>query len=602
MIRRALLELPNLRSLADHAAFHDRVYPTNACAAPALHDTVMDAPLGSMVDGAWHDWAYTRRATRSIFHVFQHAKYATRVYGAFGLDARLDPHAHMHVRPNEFGQSLQAYGIDVCDAQDAAFTCQLGLAHDRDIFDRASKHLADPARPNQLTMINLLGCQDAHKCSFRDVDPARVSIPVMDFDNSDAYDERMFAETVTVDDPRAVGSAAARIEPLRRSAELKDWLQGAEGNSSKLTLVRTVTGLHRFCWKCLQQLDAGLGDVVDALRRAGRLEEAIIYVYSDHAIGLYEHGELCEAPWDACLRTFMLRRVPRRPKSTHTAPLSLANFATMLFDDCNISAEWHMNPAPLDACVTVGIALSWLARAHVNPVMSVFDLRTFFVRTIVHQNARLYAIIQWFSLQDLIDAAGDDDFADPESKAKSMHARSSWPNPVFQTSLDDLRRRCALQIYDLQSDPDERWNLADDERWIGATLAARLTGEVKEAIAHHKLDTLVLQIPANVHVLSPEHVTFCSVQLHARIRARVRKKASPPQRRLVHASTQTEEAPRPASPAGSATSIPLSNDDEASGTASSSVKSSKSGRVSRANIASTARGNIRARELARRPG
>lgn len=455
-------------------------------------------------------------------------------------------------------------------------------------------------------MINLLGCQDAHKCTFRDIDLACASIPVMDFENKDAYDERMFAETVTVDDPRITGSAAARIEPLRRSAQLKDWLQGAEGCSSKTAIVRTVTGLHRFCWKCLQQLDVGLGLLVDALRRAGRLEEAIVYVYSDHAIGLYEHGELCEAPWDACLRTFLIRRVPGRPKSTHTTPLSLANFATMLFEDCNISADWHMNPAPSNACVTIGIALSWLARAHVDPVMSVFDLRTFFVRTIVHYNARYYAIIQWFSLQDLIDAAGDDNFADPDTKAKAMHARQNWPNPVFCAPFDELRKRCALQMYDLQSDPDERWNLADDEHWIGATLATRLGEEVKRASTHHKLDTLTLHIPANVHVLSPEHVTFCSVQLHARIRARVHKKASPPQRRLVNAMTQTEEAQGPASPVGSTVSIasiPSSNDEASSGMSSSSgTKPGKTGRASRANIASTTRGNIRAREFARRPG
>ena len=624
MIRRAVLELPNLKSLTEHASFHDRVYPTNACAGPALHDTIMDAPLGSMVDGVWHEWAYTRRATRSLFHVFQRAQYATRVYGAFGLDARLDPHAHMHVRPSDFDHSLESYGVDVCDAQDAAFTCQLGIAHDRDTFDRVAAHLADGSRGNQLTMVNLLGCQDAHKCSFRDIDPETVAIPVMNFETKDAYDERMFAETVTVDDPRSDESASARIDPLRRSAQLKDWLQGANGDCSRAALVRTITGLHRFCWKCLQQLDEGVGLVVEALRRANRLENAIIYVYSDHAISLYEHGELCEAPWDACLRSFLIRRVPRSPRSSQTAPLSLANFATMLLDDCGIVADWHMAPALPNACVTVGIALSWLARASMDPIVSVFNLRTFFVRTAIYHHDRLYSVVQWFGLQDLIDAAGADDFADPESKAKSMHKRSQWPNPVSDASFDELRRKRALQIYDLHADPEERWNLAEDQRWVGSGLASQLEGVIQQAMAHHKLQSFTLVIPPDVHRLSPEHVTFCSVQLHNRIRARVRKTISPPRRRVVHTSTQTsphkstmmhlesgaavELSAAPPSLAPSlAPSMGSSQSDDGSSVASSQpvnvARPSKGVRSSRSALAAGhTRGAIRAREMAKRPG
>ena len=48
-----------------------------------------------------------------------------------------------------------------------------------------------------------------------------------------------------------------------------------------------------------RRIDAGLQAIFDALERHDRLADAVIYLYSDHPLSLYEQGEMCEAPWEA---------------------------------------------------------------------------------------------------------------------------------------------------------------------------------------------------------------------------------------------------------------------------------------------------------------
>ena len=541
MIQRSLRELSAFSKLDATSEVHERVYPTNACAGPALHDSIMDAPLGTMTDSVWHPWARARSASRSIFHVFQQHGFRTRVFGAFGLDARLDPHSHMHVDPALLSRSLEAYGVHECDMQDAAFTCQLAFAHDREVLDRVVSYMQDETRPRDtMTLVNLLGCQDAHKCTFHDVDPAKVAIPVMHFER-DAYDERLFSSNVVDDDPRRVDSASRKIEALRRAAQLKDWIRGVSSTDlAREDLVRTVTGLHRFCWKCIEQLDAALERILMALQQTDRLHDAVIYLYSDHAVSLYEHGELCEAPWESCTRSFLLRRAPSVHRRHSSHPLSLAALPTMLLQDCGLHADWHVTPNPGGVCLTLGIALSWLARAAVQPSTSAYDLRTFFVRGIVTHHARVYGVIMWFSLRDMASATGlVDDGLDDISRARLYQRSSRWVNPLPNASFAILAARGALQVYDHCLDPCELDNMALHRDWCDSPCALGLKGLINSALQHHGWQTFSLRIPENVHDLGPDRVTFCSVQLHHRVRERIQDRTSR-QQRVCHAATQTE--------------------------------------------------------------
>lgn len=171
--------------------------------------------------------------------------------------------------------------------------------------------------------------------------------------------------------------------PLKSSimrVGLKDWIRGTgESCCERKEVVRVVTGLHRFCWKCLQQIDEGLQKILDALHARRKLKDAIIYLYTDHRISLYEHGELCEAPWEACLRSFMLRKTRMTTDAARSSvPLSLACLPTMLIEDAGIFADWHHRPTSRSCCVTLGLAYSWLVRARIEPPVDIMSLRTFF--------------------------------------------------------------------------------------------------------------------------------------------------------------------------------------------------------------------------------
>ena len=539
MVDKALHELRGFARLARVSEVNDRVYPTNACAGPTLHDTIMDAPMGTMADSVWHPWAFCRHASRTLFHVFKQANYNTRLFGAFGLDVRLDPHTHMHFHPSNLHAALQSYGIDVCDAQDAAFTCQLGFAHDKDVMRRVVEYLRRPSDANRFTVVNLLGCQDAHKCAFHDVDPEKVAIPVMNLDasNHDAstvYDERCFATNVVDDDVRKTGSQASGIEALRRSALLKDWIRGCEGSCDRQELVRVVNGLHQFCWKCLQEIDRGLCEVLDALEKTNRFDEAVVFLYSDHPISLYEHGELCEAPWEACLRSFVIRKCRRSATASRSsAPFSIARLPAIILHDAGIFADWHISPKSSNCCVTLGLACSWLVRARMQPPMEVTDIRTFFIRVLVSYNHRPYAFTFWFGLNDL--------FTD-ENRPPMDHV---WANPVLDGSLTDFANRNALQVYEHTSDPYETKNLADMRPWLLGDSATHMKEMINDELVALNLRELRFKIPEKVLSLSVNHVSFCSVQLHHRIRDRMRALShnplATPQLQMRHAHTQTDD-------------------------------------------------------------
>lgn len=521
MVKRSLCELPGFARLAKISHTNDRVYPTNVCAGPSLHDIFMDAPLGTMSDSVWHAWAFVQHATRSIFHVFKQHGYRTRLFGCFGLDRRLDPSTHMHTDAHALNQTLSMYGIDEYDSQDPAFTCQVGSAHDSDALQRVAAHLEKhEATPNMMTVVNLLGCQDAHRCLFSSLDPSQRHGAL-------EYDERQFSKNVLSDSPRDEGGQV--IEALRRAALTHDWIRGVTDKPTREETIRSVTGMHEVCWKCLQRLSQGVGDILDILERQNRLHDATIYLFSDHPMSLYEHGQICETPWEACLRSFLLRKTPASTASSCSTPMSFAQLPELLFRDAAIAAQPPWRTVSLqDCCVTLGLACSWLGRASVAPAMNPSDLRTFFLRTILEHNDRPYAFTFWFSLSELTRAA--------------TLMPNEWENPVLKFDLDAFAEKAALQAFEHVSDPHELSNLALSEAWVRGDLAKELKAQIDRGLREVGLQNIRLKIPPCANTLTIDHINLCTVQLHHRV---FRRLAQPAPRQLPTASrtstaTQTE--------------------------------------------------------------
>ena len=178
MISKAFQQLPTLNDLMKRSEFNTRAYPSNSSMGPSLHDIIMDAPLGSMTDSVWHEWSHVRKSSRSLFNIFKQHGYTTNMFGAFGLDRKLDPHSNMHDYPGDSTQRLSYFGVDSFETQDTAFTTQLACLHDRDVVSRVVDFYQDRnhSTPN-ITMVNLLGCHDIHKFCFDETQKDTVSVP-----------------------------------------------------------------------------------------------------------------------------------------------------------------------------------------------------------------------------------------------------------------------------------------------------------------------------------------------------------------------------------------------------------------------------------------
>lgn len=538
MMKKAFKQLPNFAYLAENSDMYTRAYPSNAAAGPALHDIIMDAPLGSMTDSIWHDWCHVRKPTRSIFNVFKQNGYTTNLFGAFGLDRKLDPHVTMYNYPGDAQKSLEMFGIDQFETQDAAFTCQLAFAHDKDVMKRVCSFFESLDTLN-FTMINLLGAQDIHKCNFDQVDGDEVAVPVVDSDDIEMWskngfladlkvqdiDSRQYAENVLKDNPRHDNTTSSKIQGLQRATMLYDWLRGKsnERDKSNEQILHNVSELHRFAWKCLLKLDEGIGNMILALKKQNLLNKTIIYMTCDHPISLFEHGEICEAPWDACLRSFLVVRHPDQVRGREfDQAISLAHLSRRIMEDCNIYADWHVT-VPASCVMTLGLCSSWLCRAFLLPRINVFSFKTFFMRFVVNRFGRLYSVIVWFSIVDLFESTGTQYMNMSDDEMADLCVRQTeWVNPIVGKDISDLN---CIQVYDLTVDSSELYNIATPE-WIRSKAANSIKNDIDYAINEYTGNILKITFPKNVHEMTPDRITFCSVQLHHKVKDRIKNEKS----------------------------------------------------------------------------
>ena len=541
---------------ARNALVYTRAYATSGCAPAALHDVLMDAPLGSMTDAPWHPWAKVRHPARSLFHLLQQHKYRTWAFGAFGLDPSLDPHRNPRAYPVNTRKALQSLGIDEFDAEDAAFTCREAGAHDACVIERAARAIRGwKADERHACVLSLLACQDVHKCAWHDDAAHEARVPAVEPKEwmppgLERADEASVAESVFRDDPRAPGYAGP--EGLRRLAMLHDFLKGdAHELPGRERLVRRVAGLHKFAWATLQRLDAHLAPLIKELLEA---PDATVVLTSDHALSLYEHGVVCEAPWDAACRTFLAVSTPATrampgsaPKVHPRVPLSLACLPTLVLQALKTSADWHVQAPPNGVCAAVSLAPSALCRANVEPRVDAFSLPCFWARFVVPLDDRVYAVVFWWSLDDLVastiaaDAEAEEARAAEGRRRPASHRRSDAPlaasvDEWFAMPRQDRAHRCAQReawrlpldddklsaAYDLTVDPGELHDLArkneGDERtgaaWPQGSPGRAVLAAAREAARHHRFlgGDVCLRLPEAAHALAPDDVAHCSVQ------------------------------------------------------------------------------------------
>ena len=525
MIAKATRDLTTFRNLVGEAHVYSKVYPTNICSDCAFHDMVIDAPVGSMTDSSNHaNWCFTSSTTKSIFSVFKQQGYSTRVFGIFGIDPKLNFHQSNGSYVIDQRKMLTEYGIDEFDELDGAFDDRPAHLQDREVLMRVCKYMSTRSDNPRFVMINLAGCRDAKRCEIAPRNDQNI-IPIVKLTSAIVADtnrhsspvaerdERAFSENV-LDNPRDSRCGAHAIDAIRRSVCLEDYLKGQSNvEFDKHTVINAMVELQQFCWECLCKIDEGLESLMLTLKASDKYEKSVIYLYSDHAIGLYEHCTFEHVPWDACIRTFLIRKVANERVASYTdIPLSTNNIVPMLFRDCNIlSTGWRVQRTLGPCCLTLGLALSWISRAMIEPRCDVFALRTFFIRALISRNGRRYAVIMWFSLHDLMCTTHGNVERSSEMRMTLCANTESWRNPVYYHTFHDLYTNEALQVFDHATDHVEMNNLCSSE-WLKTEAAFELKEIINNELETHDLYRLCMKIPSNIFDLTIKNFTFDSLQ------------------------------------------------------------------------------------------
>lgn len=353
-----------------------------------------------------------------------------------------------------------------------------------DAFDEAHAHLASPASADsgarRLVTLHLQACPS-------------VEFGAKGEDSGAADDERDCAASVLRDDPRDTSSRAARVPALVRAARAYDGRRAPR----KSTVLHDTMELQRRCWRALLNFDQQLGSMIALLQRRGVYDCAIIYVHAESAMSLYEHGTLGEAPWDSCLRTFLVRKAPRLDAAHVTKPLSAAHIAPLLLADCGLGDGLGDEKTGNRTCLTFGLSPAWLARAAVNPPMDPFSLQTFFARAVTLRAGRSYACIIWFSINHMLQAQFPDASAELSAGQKlALCAKTAlWRNPVDGRSLRELvEHGHIVQIYDHATDKGELCDICTPE-WLQTPAATALKADIDAETSARELRTLHMQLP-----------------------------------------------------------------------------------------------------------
>lgn len=533
------------------------VYTSNACAASAFGDIILDAPIASVTDAGWHSWSHVRNGHRTLFHAMKDAGYRTRLMGAFGLDPKLDPHRIMRCYPTNVESALKYMGIDDYDTEDATFTCRTAASHDAGVLERLYTYVTTwRSQDRHFCVVNLLACQDVHRLSWRDEPSFVASVPTVDYktwthqcagcDTDD--DECALTHDIVLDDARRCED---HTDKLRRVAMLYDYLRGDRCEApSKERIEKILKLLHRSSWSAMNALDVLLIPIIKVLTAM----RASITLTSDHPLALYEHGSMCETPWEVCTRTFVVRcdgYTQGRGTPYHVDEIvSLTTLSSMVIETSSHVVDWHTCHCPIGT-LTLSISPSSLCRAFVDPVVNVFNMKAFWVRVVLTESSRTFALTFWWSLDDMVHetiVANETRNSNAQRKRQSVSvakSMSEWEQLTMSERADRLSQShswrlpvtdtsCVSSVFEITTDVHELSDIWTPD-WAKTRIFTTVWSKVQNILAHYGLtDDVTIRYPPFVHDMVPETVALCSIQVQPQTRHR-----PCPDMRSVYVQTET---------------------------------------------------------------
>lgn len=230
-------------------------------------------------------------------------------------------------------------------------------------------------------------------------------------------------------------------------------LRGGESLKQMEALLPSLTGREQHTLRALYDeevrfTDAGIGRLLDALRRTGRWDETVVAVVSDHGEEFFDHGGIAHGHslYEELLRVPLLVSVPGAGGGrVIRPPVTTAALAATLLDLMGVSAEALAAPLP---------SFSGLLAGDETDAPVVFA-----------------------------ELGGESPKGRRLGPTHRLRALVAHPWKLVHDE-----RKGSLELFDLAQDPTEKVNLADREREVARDLETRL--------ARHTADLLGLAVAA----------------------------------------------------------------------------------------------------------
>ncbi|MCB1208818.1 MAG: sulfatase-like hydrolase/transferase [Verrucomicrobiales bacterium] len=187
---------------------------------------------------------------------------------------------------------------------------------------------------------------------------------------------------------------------------------------------------------CVEALDEGIGAVMAALKESGQLDNTLVIFTADQGFGMGEHGfRMKLGPWDATYRSPMIVSMPTRfPQGKVCGkPVHGVDIVSTILSTAKIKEPWAMHGHDLTPLLKEPESDAW-------PHLCLYE-----------HTGRSYGSEVGTMLKD-----------DPDG---AVHSNVPWyfaVNDGRWKYIRYLKKGETEELYDLQSDPEELTNLADD--------------------------------------------------------------------------------------------------------------------------------------------
>ncbi len=188
---------------------------------------------------------------------------------------------------------------------------------------------------------------------------------------------------------------------------------------------------------CVEALDEGIGRVIAALRESGQLENTLIVFTADQGFGMGEHGfRMKLGPWDATYRSPLVVSMPSRFAQGKVCPQPVhgVDLVSTFFALAGIEEPWEMHGRDLTSLLE-------------KPEATAPDIRP----CLYEHTGHYYG-------------------SDVDKTLREKPDKAEHNNVPFYTAINDgrwkyiryLKEGETEELYDLQTDPEELTNLADE--------------------------------------------------------------------------------------------------------------------------------------------